>query len=53
MQEVWKDVIGYEGSYQVSNYGKVRSLTRKVSCMGGQRTIKGKLLKPTDSSNLY
>lgn len=53
MQEVWKDVIGYEGSYQVSNYGKVRSLTRKVSCMGGQRTIKGKLLKPTVSSNLY
>lgn len=53
MQEIWKDIEGYEGSYQVSNCGKVRSLTRKVSCMGGQRTIKGKVLKPTVSSNLY
>ena len=24
--EVWKDVLGYEGSYQVSNFGRVRSL---------------------------
>lgn len=26
MQEVWKDVVGYEGLYQVSNLGAVRSL---------------------------
>ncbi len=26
MVEIWKDVIGYEGKYQVSNTGKVRSL---------------------------
>ena len=25
-QEVWKDIEGYEGKYQVSNYGNVRSL---------------------------
>lgn len=24
-KEIWKDVIGYEGFYQVSNYGRVRS----------------------------
>jgi hypothetical protein len=24
----WKDVVGYEGYYQVSDSGKVRSLTR-------------------------
>ena len=24
--EIWKDVIGYEGIYQVSNFGNVRSL---------------------------
>jgi hypothetical protein len=24
--EIWKDVIGYEGSYQVSNLGRVKSL---------------------------
>ena len=27
MQEVWKDVVGYEGYYQVSNLGKVKSLS--------------------------
>ena len=28
--EVWRDVFGYEGSYQVSNFGRVRTKTRKV-----------------------
>lgn len=26
MDEVWKDVVGYEGLYQVSNLGQVRSV---------------------------
>ena len=26
MQEIWKDIQGYEGYYQVSNLGKVKSL---------------------------
>ena len=26
MQEIWKDIVGYEGLYQVSNLGNVRSL---------------------------
>lgn len=26
MEEIWKDVAGYEGYYQVSNLGRVRSL---------------------------
>lgn len=25
-QEVWKDIAGYEGLYQVSNFGRVKSL---------------------------
>ena len=28
--EVWKDIIGYEGKYQISNYGRVKSLERLV-----------------------
>lgn len=28
MSEVWKDIEGYEGKYQVSNLGRVRSLPR-------------------------
>lgn len=27
-EEVWKDVIGYEGTYQVSSFGNVRSISR-------------------------
>lgn len=26
MEEIWKDIKGYEGKYQVSNYGRVKSL---------------------------
>lgn len=26
--EVWKDIIGYEGLYQVSNFGRVKSIER-------------------------
>ena len=29
-KEVWKDVVGYEGLYQVSNFGRVKSLDRIV-----------------------
>ena len=28
MREVWKDIKGYEGLYQVSNLGNVRSIDR-------------------------
>ena len=35
MKEIWKDIKGYEGMYQVSNLGRVRSLKYgkyKISC---------------------
>lgn len=28
MEEIWKDIPGYEGKYQVSSFGRVRSLDR-------------------------
>lgn len=31
MKEKWKDIKGYEGAYQVSNTGKIRSLDRMVN----------------------
>jgi len=30
MEEVWKDIQGYEGYYQISNLGSVKSLERKL-----------------------
>lgn len=29
--EIWKDILGYEGRYQVSNLGRIKSLGRKAS----------------------
>ena len=31
MIEVWKNVKGFEGAYQVSNMGRVKTLSRTVS----------------------
>lgn len=40
--EIWKPVVRYEGLYEVSSYGRVRSLD-KITTDG--RKIKGKILK--------
>lgn len=44
-QEIWKDVPNYEGFYEVSNLGNVRSTSREVISYNGTRTIKGKLIR--------
>lgn len=41
--EVWKDIEGYEGLYQVSSLGRIKSLERLDSC---GRKIKSRFLKP-------
>ncbi|VEV88292.1 HNH homing endonuclease [Staphylococcus phage HMGUsa2] len=43
--EIWKDIRGYEGLYQVSNFGRVRSLDRVIKDKGGDRKQKGRELK--------
>lgn len=45
--EIWKDVVGFEGHYQVSNLGNVRSLPRlRLSRGGSFAPVKGKMLVP-------
>lgn len=45
--EVWKDVVEYEGYYQVSDLGNVRSETRTLKLPSGQtRTYQGRILIP-------
>lgn len=51
MKEIFKDIEGYEGLYQVSNLGRVKSLERKVNKGHGERTISEKILK--QMINLY
>ena len=42
MNEIWRDVPGYEGLYQVSNYGGVRSMNYNKK-LGNIRELKQKL----------
>lgn len=46
MEEIWKDIPGYEGYYQASNTGKYKSVDREVKRTDGVvMHIKGKELK--------
>lgn len=52
--EIWKDVAGYEGLYQVSNEGRVKSLARTyIGKGGGEYPIKERILKPITDSYGY
>lgn len=45
--EIWKDITGYEGLYQVSNMGRVRSTNRTITLANGrERTLPSKVLRP-------
>ena len=47
MSEEWRDVVGYEGLYQVSDQGHVKSLERTfIDKSGRKRTVKERILKP-------
>ena len=49
MKEIWKDIAGYEGLYQISNFGKVKSF-RPWNRASGE---KERILKPTINANGY
>lgn len=52
--EIWKDVKGYEGLYQVSNLGKVKSLKRLCnSKFNSKRIIKERILKSHKNTSGY
>ena len=50
LKEEWRDVVGYEGLYEVSNLGNVKTLGRVVvDSLGRTRTFQGRLMKQTNS----
>lgn len=56
--EDWKDILGFEGVYQISNLGKLRSLDRiverkSINNLSYTKTIKGTKLKPSDNGIGY
>lgn len=50
IEEIWRSIKGYEGLYEVSSYGRVRSLDRYDS---SNHFRKGKLLKLKKENNGY
>lgn len=59
IQEEWRPVVGFEGAYEVSNHGRVRSLDRYIwrrpsrrhpDPRGWYQFRKGKILRPCPTS---
>lgn len=55
MKEIWKDIKDFEGYYQVSSLGRVRSLTRTIveKNTGKSYILQGKILKERHMPNGY
>lgn len=52
--EIWKDVDGYEGRYEISSNGRLKSVCRTVECRKDVFiTKKERILKPFDSGRGY
>lgn len=46
VNEIWHDIFGYEGLYQVSNFGRIKSVDRIIKNSGtknGEYHVKGKI----------
>ena len=53
-KEIWKDIEGYEGLYEVSNMGRVKSLERTVwDNRGYYRTVPERIMKGKKSGSGY
>ena len=50
INEIWKDIKGYEGLYQVSNMGRVKSLER-INEKNGNQLLKERILKINVNKN--
>lgn len=54
MKEMWRPIKGYEGLYEISNQGRVKSLTRYCMSFGYRKTLlKEKIMKPSRSPSGY
>lgn len=53
MEEKWKPIYGYKGSYEASDMGRIRSLTRNIPIGNCTRLVKGRVLSPSKSKCGY
>lgn len=53
-QEIWKDIIGWEGLYQISTHQRVKSMAKIIICKDGKiKNYKEKILTPVHDSHGY
>ena len=52
-KEIWKPVVGYEGLYEVSNFGRVKSVERFVWQGTTKRKVKEKIKSQVKNTNGY
>ena len=45
MKEIWKDIVGYEGLYQISNYGNIVSIKNRWGKRGKPRNVSKHITK--------
>jgi hypothetical protein len=38
-EEIWKPVVGWEGIYEVSDHGNIRTVSRYVNCRGNGKVL--------------
>lgn len=51
--EIWRPAPGWDGAYEVSNLGRVKSLPKMVNCPQGIRETKTRIMKPKAHSKGY
>ncbi len=51
MTEEWKPIMGFRGLYEISNFGRVKSLARSFNFLYLKKNIKEKILTPQKLSN--
>ena len=54
--EIWKAIPGYEGYYEISDSGRIQSITRIIRSTGNKahnRMVKGRLLVPSLSRGYH
>lgn len=51
--EVWVDAYGFDGIYEVSNKGRIRSIDRLINAPQGERMLKGRVLSQCKVTHKY
>lgn len=52
-KEIWKDVVGFEGIYKISNIGNLKSIQRNMKRGRGTVLVKDRIIKQATSMYGY